>query len=215
MAAALALVAAGSCRRAGVPGAPAALADPESAFWRQRSPAAFRVRLETSKGSLVIEARRAWAPTGCDRFYNLVRSGFFDDSRFFRVRRGSFAQFGIPGDPDVAARWRDRTIPDDPVRRSNTRGSVAFAMTGPGTRTTQLFVSLADNSRLDREGFAPVAVVAEGMEVADHLYAGYGEDPGGGMRGGRQGPIFAGGNAFLDREFPLLDRLIRATIVGR
>lgn len=163
----------------------------------------------------MIEAHRDWAAVGCDRFYNLVRAGFFDDSRFFRVRRGSFAQFGIPGDPAVAAPWRNVAIPDDPVRQSNTRGSVAYAMTGPDTRTTQLFINLSDNSRFDREGFAPVGNVTEGMDVVDRLYAGYGEDPGGGMRGGRQGKILAGGNAYLDGEFPRLDRLIRATVVGR
>lgn len=171
--------------------------------------------METSRGTLVIEAHRDRAPVGCDRFYGLVRAGFFDDSRFFRVRRGAFAQFGIPGDPLVAALWRDRAIPDDPVRASNIRGSVAYAMTGPDTRTTQLFINLADNSRLDREGFAPIASVVKGMEVVDQLFAGYGEDPGGGMRGGRQGKIFADGNAYLDAEFPGLDRLIRARVVER
>ena len=171
--------------------------------------------METRRGNFVIEARRDRAPIGCDRFYGLVRAGFFDDSRFFRVRRGAFAQFGIPGDPLVAAVWRDKAIPDDPVRASNTRGSVAFAMTGPDTRTTQLFVNLADNSRLDREGFAPIGRVVEGMDVVDRLFAGYGEDPGGGMRGGRQEKIFAGGNAYLDAAFPRLDRLIRARVAER
>lgn len=193
----------------------AALTNPRHKFWHQRSPDVFRVRMQTNKGNFVIEARRDWAPGGCDRFYNLVRASFFDNSRFFRIRRGSFAQFGIPGDPVVAALWKDEAIPDDPVRQSNTRGSVAYAMTGPNTRTTQLFINLSDNSRLDRDGFAPIGNVVEGMEVVDQLYAGYGEDPGGGMRGGRQGKIFAGGNAYLDGEFPRLDTLIRATVVGR
>jgi homoserine O-acetyltransferase len=186
--------------------------DPAHPHWTERSPDVFRVRMETSKGSLVIEARREWAPRGCDRFYNLVRAGFFDDSRFFRVRRGVFVQLGIPGEPAVAAVWKDRAIPDDPVRASNTRGSVAYAMTGPDTRTTQLFVNLRDNPHLDAEGFAPIGTVVEGMEVVDQLYAGYAEEPGGGMRGGRQGQMLSGGNAYLDREFPLLDSLIRATV---
>ncbi|MGD1148064.1 MAG: peptidylprolyl isomerase [Thermoanaerobaculaceae bacterium] len=191
------------------------MTNPKHTFWDQRSPDVFRVRMHTSTGSFVIEAHRDWAPGGCDRFYNFVRAGFFDNSRFFRIRRGSFAQFGIPGDPVVAAFWRDEAIPDDPVRQSNTRGSVAYAMTGPNTRTTQLFINLSDNPQLDRDGFAPIGRVVEGIEVADHLYAGYGDDPGGGMRGGRQGKIFAGGNAYLDGEFPRLDTLIRATVVGR
>jgi cyclophilin family peptidyl-prolyl cis-trans isomerase len=192
----------------------AALADPRSAFWEERSPDTFMVKVETSTGTFVVEAHRNWAPHGCDRFYNLVRAGFFDDSRFFRVRRGSFAQFGIPGEPAVAAVWRAAAIPDDPPRVSNTRGTVAYAMTGPNTRTTQLFVNLRDNPGYDAEGFAPIGRVVEGMDAVDRLYAGYGDGAGGGMRGGKQGPIFAGGDAYLDREFPLLDRLIRATIVA-
>ncbi len=220
LAVALLVVPSGACGRYRVAGsrqtgAQAALADPANPFWHQRSPDVFRVRIQTGKGDLVIEAHRDWAPIGCDRLYNLVRAAFFDDSRFFRIRRGAFAQFGIPGDPFVAAKWRTAAIPDDAVRRSNTRGSVAYAMTGPDTRTTQLFINLSDNSRLDRDGFAPVGTVVEGMEVGDRLYAGYAEDPGGGMRGGKQGKMFEGGNAYLDREFPLLDRLIRVTVAGR
>ena len=220
LAAAILIVAAGSCDRlrssdSRAPELRAALANPRHPSWGHRSPGVFRVRIETGKRDLVIEAHRDWAPVGCDRFYNLVRAGFFDDSRFFRIRRGAFAQFGIPGDPSVAAMWRAEAIPDDPVRASNIRGSVAYAMTGPDARTTQLFINLTDNSRLDGEGFAPIGTIVEGMEVADRLYAGYAEDPGGGMRGGKQGKMFAQGNAYLDREFPLLDRLTRATVVGR
>ena len=193
----------------------AALLSPRHKLWGRKAPDVFRVKFETSKGDFVVEAHRDWAPRGADRLYNLVRAGFFDDSRFFRVRAGFIAQFGIPGDPAVAAVWRSRTIPDDPARQGNTRGSVAYAMTGPDTRTTQLFVNLADNSRLDGEGFAPVGRVVEGMDVVDRLYAGYGETAGGGMRGGKQAPLFEGGNAYLDREFPKLDRLLRARIVAR
>lgn len=202
--------------RAGPPAdARAALLNPYHTWWRHKAPAVFRVRFETGKGAFVVEARRDWAPRGVDKLYNLVRAGFFDDSRFFRVRAGFVAQFGIPGDPAVAAVWRSQTIPDDTVRRSNTRGTVSYAMTGPDARTTQLFVNLGDNSRLDKEGFAPVGRVVEGMEVVDRLYAGYGESAGGGMRGGKQSPIFEGGNGYLDREFPLLDRLLRARRVKR
>ncbi len=191
----------------------AALLNPGHKLWKRKAPDVFRVNFETGKGNFVVEVRRSWAPRGADRLYNLVRAGFFDDSRFFRVRAGFIAQFGIPGDPAVAAVWRNQTITADPVRQSNTRGTVSYAMTGPGARTTQLFVNLGDNSRLDKEGFAPVGRVVEGMEVVDRLYAGYGEEAGGGMRGGRQSPIFEGGNAYLDREFPLLDRLLRARVI--
>jgi cyclophilin family peptidyl-prolyl cis-trans isomerase len=190
----------------------AALMNPHDEFWSRKAPGVFRVRFRTTKGDFIIEARRDWAPRGADRFYNLVRAGFFDDSRFFRVRAGFIAQFGIPGDPRVAAMWKDQTIPDDSVRQSNSRGTISYAMTGPGARTTQLFINLTDNSRLDGEGFAPIGKVVEGIQVVDSLYAGYGEEAGGGMRGGKQGKIFSGGSAYLDREFPKLDKLLKATI---
>jgi len=144
---------------------------------------------------------------------NNLRTGFFDDSRFFRVRAGFIAQFGIPGDPTFTALWKDRTMPDDPVRQSNTRGAVAYAMTGPDTRTTQLYINYGDNARLDAEGFAPIGRVVEGMDVVDQLYAGYDEEAGGGMRGGKQDKMLEGGNAHLDEHFPLLDKLRRATMV--
>jgi cyclophilin family peptidyl-prolyl cis-trans isomerase len=194
---------------------PAPLMNPKHDLWGQRAPEVFKVRIETGKGSMVIEVHRDWAPRGADRFYNLVRAGFFDNSRFFRVRPRSFVQFGIPADPAVAAVWREQSMPDDPVRQSNTRGSIAYAMTGPDTRTTQLYINLSDNSRLDKDGFAPIGRVVEGLDVADQLYDGYGEDAGGGMRAGKQGKIFEGGSAYLDREFPRLDKLIRAAIVKR
>lgn len=192
----------------------AALVDPNHPLWRARAPEVFRLRFETTQGAFVLEARRAWAPRGADRLFALARAGFFDDSRFSRVRAGFIAQFGIPGSPAVAAVWRTATIADDPVRHSNLRGTVSYAMTGPHTRTTQLFVNLADNVRLDAEGFAPLGTVVEGMAVVERLYAGYGEDAGGGMRGGRQGPVFEGGNAYLDRAYPRLDRLLRVRPVG-
>lgn len=188
------------------------LLHPEDGFWREQAPDRFRVRFTTSEGEFVIEVQRAWAPLGVDRFYNLVRAGFFDDSRFFRVRAGYIAQFGIPGAPTVAAVWRDRSIQDDPVRESNTRGSFAYAMTGPDTRTTQLYLNLADNTHLDAQGFAPLGRVVEGMDVVDGLYAGYDEGAGGGMRGGKQGKIFREGNVHLDRDFPELSKLVRAAI---
>jgi cyclophilin family peptidyl-prolyl cis-trans isomerase len=188
------------------------LSDPRLAFWKETAPEVFRAKFQTSKGDFIIEAHRDWAPRGADRFFNLVRSGFFDDSRFFRVRAGFIAQFGIAGDATVATRWRSEAISDDPVRQSNTRAFVSYAMTGPDARTTQLFINLSDNSRLDREGFAPIGRVIEGMEIVDQLYSGYGEDAGGGMRGGKQDKLFAEGNRYLDREFPKLDKIVKAVI---
>lgn len=173
---------------------------------------AYRVEFQTTAGGFTIEAHRDWAPLGADRFRELVRTRYFDDSRFFRVVAGRWAQFGIAGDPKIAERWRRRTIGDDPVRESNTLGMVGFANTGPGTRSTQIYINLRDNSRLDAQGFAPFGKVVEGMDVVLKLYSGYGENSGGGMRAGRQDRMFQEGNAYLDREFPKLDRIVRARI---
>jgi cyclophilin family peptidyl-prolyl cis-trans isomerase len=191
----------------------AALLDGEHAIWSESAPTVFDVKFETSRGDFVLQVHREWAPVGVDRFYNLVRTGFYDDSRFYRVRAGFIVQFGLPGDPAVTAVWYDRAIPDDPVVESNTKGRVAFAMTGPDTRTTQLYINLDDNLQLDEQGFAPIGSVTVGMDVVEQLYAEYDEAAGGGMRGGNQGKIVSGGNAHLDAEFPNLDRLLRATIV--
>jgi peptidyl-prolyl cis-trans isomerase A (cyclophilin A) len=177
------------------------------------APPQFRVRLETTKGAIVIDVHRDWAPRGADRFYELVTSGYYDDSRFFRVVKGQWAQFGINGDPRVATRWRTMTIPDDPNKASVVRGRVAFAFKDPNGRTTQVYISLRDNTAQDTQGFAPFGEVVEGMDIADALNSEYGEESGGGIRGGRQQPLFDGGNAYLDREYPRLDRLIRARIV--
>jgi cyclophilin family peptidyl-prolyl cis-trans isomerase len=188
------------------------LEDPRDAFWSTPAPEVFRAKFQTTKGEWTIEAHRDWAPGGVDRFYNLVRAGFFGDSRFFRVRAGFIAQFGIAGDPRIAQLWRNETIPDDPVRQTNLRGTVAYAMTGPDARTTQLFINLADNAKLDAQGFAPIGKVVSGMDVVDRLYSGYGEAAGGGMRGGKQEKLFTEGNRWLDREFPMLDKLLRASL---
>ena len=177
------------------------------------APPQFRVRLETTRGTIVIEVHRDWAPLGADRFYELVTSGYYDDSRFYRVVKGQWAQFGINGDPRVATRWRTMTIPDDPNKASVVRGRVAFAFKDPNGRTTQVYISLRDNTAQDTQGFAPFGEVVEGMDIADALNSEYGENAGGGIRGGRQQPLFDGGNAYLDREYPRLDRLIRARIV--
>jgi peptidyl-prolyl cis-trans isomerase A (cyclophilin A) len=169
------------------------------------APASFRVRFETSAGPFVVEVTRAWAPNGADRLYNLVRLGFYDGTRFFRVVPGFVVQFGLNGDPVVSARWRRAAIPDDPVRQHNTRGALTFATAGPNTRTTQLFINYGDNTRLDGMGFAPLGRVVEGMDVVDHIYAGYGERP-------AQGLIEAQGNAYLTAQFPRLDSIRHATI---
>jgi peptidyl-prolyl cis-trans isomerase A (cyclophilin A) len=177
------------------------------------APADFRVRLETSKGAIVIAVHRDWAPRGADRFYELVTSHYFDDSRFFRVVKGQWAQFGISGDPKVSTRWRAQTIPDDPPKMSNTRGRVAFAFKDPNARTTQIYISLRDNSYQDPQGFVPFGEVVEGMDVADALNSEYGENSGGGIRAGHQDPLFKGGNAYLDREYPRLDKILKAAVI--
>jgi homoserine O-acetyltransferase len=189
------------------------LLHPGSAELEQRAPEAFRVRLDTTRGPIVLEVQRAWAPHGVDRFHALVRAGYYDDAAVFRVRAGVFAQFGIHGEPAIARRWRTSTIPDDPRVLSNTHGTVAYAFKDPDGRTTQVFINLRDNSAaFDREPFAPFARVVEGMEVADALYAGHAERAGGGIRAGKQDPVFEGGNPYLRREFPGLDYIQRATI---
>lgn len=182
-------------------------------IWSQAAPESYAVKIETSKGNIALQVTRSLAPLGADRFYHLVQTGFYDNSRFFRVIRGRFAQFGIAGDPSVASMWRTATIPDDPVLKSNVRGTFAYAMTGPNARTTQIYINISDQSRLDAMGFAPFGKVVQGMDVVDSLYSGYGEASGGGMRAGRQGRLFEEGNAFLDREFPLLDKLVKCVLV--
>ena len=193
----------------------ATLLDPANTFWLEHAPPAYDARVETTKGVFVMHVDRDWAPLGADRFYNLARAGYYDDSRFTRVVPKWIAQFGIAGDPAVASPWYDRGFPDDPVTHSNVRGTFGFAMTGPGRRTTQIFISLTDNSREDAQGFAPLGRITSGMDVVDSLYAGYGETSGGGVRAGHQGPLVAGGNAFVDGRCPRLDHLIRITVSTR
>ena len=179
-----------------------------------KTPATFRVRIETTAGAFVIETHRVWSPHGADRFYQLVRAHYYDDSRFFRVVPGKWVQFGIAGSPAVANKWRPLTIPDDPLLQHNTLGFVAFSNTAPNTRSTQIFINLGDNTaQNDKEaGFAPFGQVVEGMDVVQRLYGGYAEHSGGGMRAGHQDPMFTGGNPYLDQDFPKLDHLIRAKI---
>lgn len=189
-----------------------ALLDPSRPEWTTTAPDSFDVLVETSEGEFVVFVCRNWAPLGADRFYNLVRLGYYDDARFHRTVPDFIVQFGLAGDPAVSRAWRDQYIPDDSVVVSNTRSRIAFAFSEPGTRATQVFISLVDLSRLDEGGFAPFGEVTEGMDVVDRLYSGYGEESGGGLRGGDQSSIFAEGNAWLDREFPDLSRLVRARI---
>jgi peptidyl-prolyl cis-trans isomerase A (cyclophilin A) len=178
------------------------------------APSEYRVRLDTTKGPIVIEVHREWAPRGADRFYELVTSDYFDDSRFFRVVKGQWAQFGINGNPAVATRWRSRTIPDDPRKQSNVRGTVTFAFAVPNGRTTQIYIALTNLSNpQDAQGFVPFGRVAAGMDVADALNSEYGENAGSGIRAGKQQPLFDGGNAYLDREYPRLDRILHAKVI--
>jgi peptidyl-prolyl cis-trans isomerase A (cyclophilin A) len=177
----------------------------------EQAPATFKVRFDTSKGSFVVEVHRDWAPHGADRFYNLVKNGFYDDTRFFRVISGFMVQFGINGNPEVSAKWRRANIQDDPVHASNHAGYITFATAGPNTRTTQVFINYADNRALDGQGFAPFGEVTSGMTVVKALYSGYGE---GAPRGDgpEQGRIQNEGNKYLISAFPKLDYIKKATI---
>ena len=171
------------------------------------APDSFRVAFETTRGNFVIDVNRAWAPRGADRFHQLVRSGYFKDIGFIRVLPGFVAQFGMHGDPATNRRWESQRIPDDPVAHSNERGTVVFATSGPDTRANQFFINYSDNARLDAMGFSPFGRVVEGMSVVDSIYAGYGEAP-------DQARVGAEGNAYLKRQFPRLDYIKSARIVG-
>ncbi len=191
------------------------LLDPAHAEWQRPAPAVSHLHVETTKGTFVLELVRAYGPIGADRLYNLARLGYYDDTRVHRVRAGYIAQFGLHGDPAVNAAWKGRYLADDPPRSHNRRGTFAFAYEGPGrphTRNTQLYINLADNPRNDAEPFTVLGTVVEGMAVVDALYAGYGEESGGGVRQGKQGPLERGGNAFMDREYPRLDRILTVTV---
>ncbi|AXK83878.1 peptidylprolyl isomerase [Pseudolabrys taiwanensis] len=176
------------------------------------APATYKVKFDTTKGSFVVQVNRDWAPLGADRFYNLVKSGFYDDVRFFRVISGFMVQFGINGNPNTMAQWRDKPVKDDPVKQSNKRGYITFAMAGPNTRTSQVFVNFVDNTNLDQMGFAPFGRVISGMDVVDKLNAEYGEGAPRG-RGPDQSRMQREGNAYLAKDFPRLDYVKKATIV--
>jgi peptidyl-prolyl cis-trans isomerase A (cyclophilin A) len=176
------------------------------------APETFKAQFDTTKGKFTIEVTRLLAPNGADRFYNLVRSGYFTDVAFFRVVPGFMCQFGIHGDPNVSAKWHDATIPDDPVKGSNTRGTITFATAGPNTRTTQLFINFGNNTFLDAQGFSPFGKVVEGMDVVDKINSEYGDGPPGG-NGPNQGSIQTEGNAYLKKDFPDLDYIKSAIVV--
>jgi peptidyl-prolyl cis-trans isomerase A (cyclophilin A) len=182
------------------------------ALLNDKAPEVFRAQFTTSKGPFVVEVHRDWAPNGADRIYNLVKAGFYDDTRFFRAIDGFMVQFGISGDPGVSAKWHDADLPDDPVKQSNKRAFVTFAMAGPNTRTTQIFINYKDNANLDGMGFSSFGQVIKGMDVVDSLYKEYGEGAPRGA-GPDQGRLQQEGNAYLDRDFPKLDRVVRASIV--
>jgi peptidyl-prolyl cis-trans isomerase A (cyclophilin A) len=190
-------------------GQSANLASP--AALREQAPPQFKARFDTTKGVFVLDVHRNWAPNGVDRFYNLVKNGFYDNVRFFRVISGFMVQFGISGDPKVSAPWREARIKDDPVVQSNKRGYITYAMAGPNTRTTQVFINFGDNATLDSKGFSPFGRVMQGMEVVDKLNAEYGEGAPSG-RGPDQGRLQMEGNAYLVKDFGKLDYVTRATI---
>lgn len=193
--------------------APAATGDfSDPAKLTEKAPDSFKAKFETTKGSFTIKVERAYSPNGADRFYNLVKSGYFTDIAFFRVIEGFMGQFGIHGDPKVSAKWRDARIPDDPVKGSNVRGAVTFAMGGPNTRTTQLFINLVDNANLNSMGFPAFGKVIEGMDVVDKLNSEYGEGAPGG-KGPDQSRVQAEGNTYLKKDFPNLDYIKSAKIV--
>jgi len=175
--------------------------------WPEETPDTFRVRFEASNGNFIMEIHKDWAPIGVERFYQLVREGFYDDNRFFRVVPRFVVQFGLNGDPQTNAQWRQANIPDDPVKENNKKGYVSFASAGPNTRTTQLFISIADNERLDDMGFSPIGRVVEGMHIVDDINAEYGERP-------DQGRIQSMGNRYLLEQFPNMDYIKRAVLIS-
>ncbi len=200
-----AAVAATLVAAAAVHGAPEKLTDP--AKLNAKAPETFKARFETSKGMIVIEVHREWSPHGADRFYNLVKNGYYDGVKFYRVVPNFVVQWGIHGDPAIASKWLKAKIPDDPVKQSNKRGCITYAMGGPNTRSVQLFINLGDNGRLDSTGFAPFGEVIEGMDVVDKLNGEYGNG-----LSELQGRIAAEGNAFLEKTYPHLDAILKGRI---
>jgi peptidyl-prolyl cis-trans isomerase A (cyclophilin A) len=196
---------------AGQPAFDPALLHPEKLT--ATAPETFTVRFSTTKGDFDVRVTRAWAPRGADRFYNLVQHGFYDQASFFRVVSGFMVQFGISAYPEVAQVWNNARIQDDPVKQSNKPRMISYATSGPNARTTQVFINYADNSNLDRQGFAPFGEVVAGMRVVEKLYSGYGDGPPGG-HGPAQNVIMTQGKAYLDKDFPQLDSIKTAKIVN-
>ncbi len=193
----------------------ALLRDPSNPEWTKPAPPVSHLHFETTKGVFVLELHRDWGPLGADRAYNLARLGYYNDTRIHRVNPHYVAQWGLHGDSAVNAAWKGHYLRDDPPRSHNMRGTFAFSYEGPGhenTRNTQLYVNLADNTKNDVEPFTVLGTVSQGMAVLDSLYSGYGENSGSGVRQGKQGPLANGGNAFMDRAYPKLDRIIRVTV---
>ena len=190
----------------------ALLLAPTRAFWSTRAPDTVTADIETSRGIITIELLREWAPHGVDRFYNLARAGYFDDSRFYRVVYAFVAQFGIAGDPAIARLWSQRTLRADSVRAPNARGTITYAQYKPTDRTTNLFINLRDNPSLDSLGFAPIGRVVQGMEVADSLYSGYGEVTMAEPPIGDAKRLYRESNEYMDAEYPKLDRIVKIRI---
>jgi peptidyl-prolyl cis-trans isomerase A (cyclophilin A) len=189
----------------------ATLTDPSKAT--EKAPETFKVKFATTKGDFTMEVTRAWSPLGADRFYNLVKAGFFSDVTFFRVIEGFMVQFGIHGDPAVATAWRGARIQDDPVVESNKKGYVSYAMAGPNTRTTQMFINFGNNARLDGMGFSPFGRIVDGMNVVESIYSGYGEGAPSGM-GPDQGRVQSQGNKYLRADFPKMDFIKSAELLN-
>ena len=193
-----------------VPSPPEEVAEPttpDSSGRDPEAPATYQVLLDTTEGEVVIDVDRSLAPRGADRFYRLVKEGYYDDAKFFRVVEGFVVQFGMAADPELNAKWDNATIRDDPVRDTNAPGTVTFATSGPDSRTTQIFINLGDNARLDGMGFAPFGRVTKGMDVVEKFHSGYGEEP-------QQPLIAARGNVYLEAEFPELDAIESAKILS-
>jgi peptidyl-prolyl cis-trans isomerase A (cyclophilin A) len=213
-AAALILIPGAQDEKPKAPEIPKVLLDPSLPEWKEKAPDTFKARFTTSKGDFTVLVERAWAPLGADRFFCLVKNGYFDDVRFFRVITGFMAQCGLHGAPEVNKAWRDATIADDPVVKSNLRGWLSYAIRGPNTRTTQFFINFKDNKSLNSQKFAPFGQVVEGMEIVDKLYSKYGDGPPRG-RGPDQVKLRELGNAYLAANFKELDYIKSAKIVAK
>jgi peptidyl-prolyl cis-trans isomerase A (cyclophilin A) len=190
--------------KTGTPAARGSLTNPASL--NAKAPELFKAQFTTTRGDFVVEVHRAWAPLGADRFYNLVKSGYFTNAAFFRVVPGFIVQFGLNASPAVNKVWEHANIKDDPVMGSNTRGTLVFATAGPNTRTTQLFINFGNNAGLDRQGFAPFGTVTDGMDVVDKIYPGYAERP-------DQQRITEEGDAYIVKNFPMIDKIKAAKIL--